>query len=145
MLQNLMEHHKPNMQRAWRAGALPKLQEVLDDLLELRGCNGGPTDQELQLDATLKAVVGHLHAFEADAEAAADAAAAELLAEEAARPAAAAQKKKRNKKKQAKAPQPQQAAAHVGDAQPARPRRMGQAPRRSQSGNASSAWTRRRA
>lgn len=116
LLQMLMEHHKPNTQRAWRTGALlPQLQGVLDRIQER-----GPTAEELPLEAVLIAVVGHMRAFEADANAAADAAAAELLAEEAARPAAAAaQKKKKNKKKQA--PQPQQAVAHVGDAQPAVP------------------------
>jgi hypothetical protein len=114
----LMAHHAPNVGRAWRAGALQRVQAAMNVQ--------GQWHDETQVLAVV--IIPLLQKFLADAEAAADAAAAELLADEAAAGSQAAgqpagkSKKKRNK--------PKKAAADAGGKPP---------PAQQQTGGASSA------
>ena len=100
LLWSVLEDHAPNVQRAWRAGALPLLQAAL--------CARGATQEDVREAAA--AGISHLQSCAAEADAAADAAAAELLAGE----AAAAQQKSKSKTKRNK--QPQGAAAEAAAA-----------------------------
>ena len=103
----LLDGHALNMERAWRAGALPLVQAALDaPRLSVH------QDKFTEVSDLL---VQRLSGFVADAEAAADAAAAELLAAEVARPAAVQHKKKGSKKKHHTAP-PHAAAAAAPEA-----------------------------